>query len=142
MPMYRIHGTDIPWGVGMQVSHGCVRLYPEDIERLFPQVPIGTQGVFAYETVKVGRRGNAVYVESHEDIYGKTPATFREAIDAARPTRLVERGRPGEARGRPAGLRRRAVRGLGQRRGPDDDIECVPCGSCEYGPLPSARWLI
>jgi hypothetical protein len=37
--------------------------------------------VFAYETVKVGRRGSAVYVESHEDIYGKTPATFREAID-------------------------------------------------------------
>jgi L,D-transpeptidase ErfK/SrfK len=80
MPMYRIHGTNIPWGVGMQVSHGCVRLYPEDIERLFPQVPIGTQGVFAYQTVKVGRRGSAVYVETHEDIYGKTPAVFREAI--------------------------------------------------------------
>ena len=36
---YGIHGTDIPWGVGMQVSHGCVRLYPEDIERLYPLVP-------------------------------------------------------------------------------------------------------
>jgi L,D-transpeptidase ErfK/SrfK len=81
MPMYRIHGTNIPWGVGMQVSHGCVRLYPEDIERLFPQVPVGTPGVFAYETVKVGRRGGAVYVESHEDIYGKTPAVFSTALN-------------------------------------------------------------
>jgi L,D-transpeptidase ErfK/SrfK len=81
MPMYRIHGTNIPWGVGMQVSHGCVRLYPEDIERLFPQVPVGTAGVFAYETVKVGRRGGAVYVESHEDIYGKTPAIFSTALN-------------------------------------------------------------
>src|SRR5206468_3361264 len=33
LPLYGIHGTDIPWGVGMQVSHGCVRLYPEDLER-------------------------------------------------------------------------------------------------------------
>jgi L,D-transpeptidase ErfK/SrfK len=81
MPMYRIHGTNIPWGVGMQVSHGCVRLYPEDIERLFPQVPVGTPGVFLYQTVKVGRRGGAVYVESHEDIYGKTPAIFSAALN-------------------------------------------------------------
>jgi L,D-transpeptidase ErfK/SrfK len=48
MPGYRIHGTDIPWGVGMQVSHGCVRLYPEDIEQLFPIVPVGTPGEFIY----------------------------------------------------------------------------------------------
>ncbi len=82
LPMYRIHGTDIPWGVGMQVSHGCVRLYPEDIEHLFPQVPVGVQGEFTYQTVKLGRQGGEVYVEAHEDIYGKTPAIFREALAA------------------------------------------------------------
>jgi len=80
LPMYRIHGTDIPWGVGMQVSHGCVRLYPEDIERLFPIVPVGTPGEFTYQTVKVGRMNGAVYAESHEDIYAKHPAIFREAM--------------------------------------------------------------
>ena len=79
LPMYAIHGTDIPWGVGMQVSHGCVRLYPEDIERLFPHVPIGAPGEFAYQPVKVGTRGGAVYVETHRDIYGYAPALFREA---------------------------------------------------------------
>ncbi len=78
--MYRIHGTDIPWGVGMQVSHGCVRLYPEDIERLFPIVPIGTPGEFTYQTVKVGRMNGAIWAESHEDIYAKHPAIFREAM--------------------------------------------------------------
>jgi L,D-transpeptidase ErfK/SrfK len=78
LPMYRIHGTDIPWGVGMQVSHGCVRLYPEDIERLFPLVPVGTPGEFTYQPVKVGRRGGAVYVEAHRDIYGSRPALFRD----------------------------------------------------------------
>ncbi|MGH7895621.1 MAG: L,D-transpeptidase family protein [Candidatus Binatia bacterium] len=80
LPMYRIPGTNIPWGVGMQVSHGCVRLYPEDIERLFPQVSIGTPGEFVYQTVKVGRRGGAVFAEVHEDIYGHNPALFRDTM--------------------------------------------------------------
>ncbi|HXJ34978.1 MAG TPA: L,D-transpeptidase family protein [Candidatus Eisenbacteria bacterium] len=80
LPMYRIHGTNIPWGVGMQVSHGCVRLYPEDIERLFPTVPIGTPGEFTYQTIKIGRRGDVVFAEAHEDIYGHNPAIFREAM--------------------------------------------------------------
>ena len=80
LPMYRIHGTDIPWGVGMQVSHGCIRLYPEDIERLFPLVPIGTPGEFVYQVVKLGRLNGAVFAEVHEDIYGKSPAIFRDAM--------------------------------------------------------------
>ncbi len=79
LPLYGIHGTDIPWGVGMQVSHGCVRLYPEDIERLFPLVPVGTPGEFTYQPVKVGVRGGAVYLETHRDIYGYAPAFYREA---------------------------------------------------------------
>ena len=79
LPMYRIHGTNIPWGVGMQVSHGCVRLYPEDIERLFPLVPVGTPGEFAYDTLKVGMRDGALYAESQADIYGYKPAAYRDA---------------------------------------------------------------
>jgi len=77
MPLYRIHGTNIPWGVGMQVSHGCIRLYPEDIEHLFPKVPVGAPGEFAYQTVKVGMRDGAVWLESHADIYGEAPALYR-----------------------------------------------------------------
>jgi len=79
LPLYGIHGTDIPWGVGMQVSHGCVRLYPEDIERLFPLVPVGAPGEFVYQPVKAGTRGGTVYVETHRDIYGYAPALYREA---------------------------------------------------------------
>jgi L,D-transpeptidase ErfK/SrfK len=79
LPLYGIHGTDIPWGVGMQVSHGCIRLYPEDIERLFPTVPIGTTGEFVYQPVKVGAREGRVYVEVHKDIYDMVPGLYREA---------------------------------------------------------------
>jgi L,D-transpeptidase ErfK/SrfK len=90
LPMYGIHGTNIPWGVGMQVSHGCVRLYPEDIERLFPLVTAGLPGEFAYQPVKVGRRDGAVLVEVHRDIYGYAPALHREAMDALERARLAE----------------------------------------------------
>jgi L,D-transpeptidase ErfK/SrfK len=41
-PSYLIHGTNKPYGVGLRSSHGCIRLYPEDIEVLFNAVPIGT----------------------------------------------------------------------------------------------------
>jgi len=79
MKGYRIHGTDIPWGVGMQVSHGCVRLYPEDIAALYPIVPVGTPGEFIYQPVKIGARGGRIYAEVSPDIYTLTPGMFTEA---------------------------------------------------------------
>jgi L,D-transpeptidase ErfK/SrfK len=69
LPLYGIHGTNIPWGVGMEVSHGCIRLYPEDIQRLFAVIPIGSPGEIVYEPVKIGSRDGDVYVEVHRDIY-------------------------------------------------------------------------
>lgn len=41
-PSYLIHGTNKPYGVGLRSSHGCIRLYPEDIEYLFNNIPVGT----------------------------------------------------------------------------------------------------
>ncbi len=69
LPLYGIHGTNIPWGVGMEVSHGCIRLYPEDIQRLFTIVPVGVAGEIVYQPVKVGARDGDVFVEVHPDIY-------------------------------------------------------------------------
>ncbi|MDQ6717395.1 MAG: L,D-transpeptidase [Gemmatimonadota bacterium] len=44
---YGIHGTDHPESIGQSVSHGCVRMRNEDIEKLYPMVPVGTP-VFIY----------------------------------------------------------------------------------------------
>ena len=82
--LYRIHGTSKPWGIGMQVTHGCVQLYPEDIEHLFPLVPVGTPVEFTYQPVKVGRRQGKTYVEVHEDIYGTNRNPLDSALQAAR----------------------------------------------------------
>jgi L,D-transpeptidase ErfK/SrfK len=62
-----IHGTDQPYGVGRKASHGCLRLYPEDIPRLFELVPVKTRVTIVREPVKVGVRGGRVFVEVHDD---------------------------------------------------------------------------
>lgn len=65
MPGYLMHGTNKPYGVGMRVSHGCIRLYPEDIANLFPQVPVGTKVRIINQPFKAGWLGGKLYVEVH-----------------------------------------------------------------------------
>jgi L,D-transpeptidase ErfK/SrfK len=81
LPTYGIHGSNKEWGVGMLVSHGCLRLYNEDIATLFPIVEVGTPGAFVYEPVKVGKHRGRVLVEVHEDIYGFVPALYKSAVE-------------------------------------------------------------
>jgi L,D-transpeptidase ErfK/SrfK len=61
---YLIHGTNKPWGVGMRVSHGCIRLYPESIASLYPQVPVGTTVRIISERLLVGVRGGVPYLQA------------------------------------------------------------------------------
>ncbi|WP_223177952.1 L,D-transpeptidase family protein [Pseudohalioglobus sediminis] len=65
IPSYLIHGTNKAFGVGMRVSHGCIRMLPEDIEYLFPQVPVGTPVQIINQPVKAGWYGGELYVEVH-----------------------------------------------------------------------------
>ncbi len=81
LPGYAIHGTNKNWGIGMRVSHGCVRMFPEDIEAFFPLVAVGSKGRFVYQPVKVGVRRGRVVVEVHEDIYGVKPWPWLEAME-------------------------------------------------------------
>lgn len=60
---YLIHGTNEPRGIGMQVTHGCIRMYPEDIEWLFGQTPVSTPVTIVNQPVKFGWAGNDLYLE-------------------------------------------------------------------------------
>src|ERR1044071_9171094 len=62
---YLIHGTNRPAGVGMQVTHGCIRMYPEDIEPFFKMVPVSTQVRIIKQPYKMGWKGNDLYIEVH-----------------------------------------------------------------------------
>ena len=68
IPSYLIHGTNQPYGVGLRVSHGCVRLYPEDIARLFPEVPKGTRVTIVNQPYVAGWRNGQLYLEAHQPL--------------------------------------------------------------------------
>lgn len=67
-PGYLIHGTDRPYGVGMRVTHGCIRLYPEDIRRLFKEVPVGTPVRIVNQPYKAGWYRGVLYFEAHSPL--------------------------------------------------------------------------
>ena len=72
---YLIHGTNRPAGVGMQVTHGCIRMYPEDVEELFDLVGINTRVNLIDQTTKVGWQRGTLFVERHPPLEGtKNPA--------------------------------------------------------------------
>jgi L,D-transpeptidase ErfK/SrfK len=78
-PRYLIHGTNKPDGVGRNVSHGCIRMYPEDIERLFGKVSAGVPVRTVNQPATAGWLGDRLYLEVHPS------KTQTEEIDTARP---------------------------------------------------------
>lgn len=64
-PGYLIHGTNKPLTIGRRVSHGCMRMYPEDVEQLVQRVPRGVPVKIINAPIKVGRKNNVLYVEIH-----------------------------------------------------------------------------
>ena len=79
-PGYLIHGTNRPRGVGMQVTHGCLRMLPEDIEWLFPQVPTGLPVTIVNQPVKMGLRDGRLYVEAHPALEDRGPNELDDLI--------------------------------------------------------------
>ena len=79
---YLLHGTNRPAGIGMQVTHGCMRLYPEDIEALFGMVPLNTPVTIVNQPFKVGWQGGRLWVEVH-------PALKEDVVEPPRLTDLM-----------------------------------------------------
>jgi len=65
---YMIHGTNNPTAVGMSVTHGCIRMYPEDVAALFPLVSVGTRVWLVNEPVKVAWVDGKLLLEAHPPI--------------------------------------------------------------------------
>jgi L,D-transpeptidase ErfK/SrfK len=75
-----IHGTNAPRSIYQVITHGCIRLHPDDISALFGEVSVGTRGVLLYQPVLVAIHGNDVFVEAHRDVYGRGPADALEFV--------------------------------------------------------------
>jgi L,D-transpeptidase ErfK/SrfK len=79
LPSYLIHGTNKPSGVGMRISHGCIRLYPEDIETLFDRGPPRTPVHIVDQPILAGWRDGVLYLEAHPPLAEDTRAIVSEA---------------------------------------------------------------
>jgi L,D-transpeptidase ErfK/SrfK len=74
LPGYLIHSTNRPAGVGMRVTHGCIRMFPEDIEYLFGQIGIDTPVRIINTPVKIGWEGDRLVMEAHPVLEVAMPA--------------------------------------------------------------------
>jgi L,D-transpeptidase ErfK/SrfK len=89
-PSYLIHGTNKPPGVGMRVSHGCMRLYPEDIQALFAAVPVGTKVTVVNQPLLYRWQGDSLYVQSYpkpvegkDDSVTPEPTVYDDSVGSA-----------------------------------------------------------
>ncbi len=79
-PGYGLHGTNRPQGVGRRVSHGCIRLYDQDIQALYEKVIPGTKVRIIYHPAKASLQDNWLLLEVHPDYLGRYPDLFQEAL--------------------------------------------------------------
>jgi len=98
-----IHGTNRPYGIGRRTSHGCLRLYPEDIVTLFKLVSLGTRVQIIDEPVKASLVRNRILLEAHPPVTGTIAAggalrllarkRFLTRVDFAKVVRVIEERR-------------------------------------------------
>jgi L,D-transpeptidase ErfK/SrfK len=78
---YLIHGTNNPMAVGMAITHGCVRMYPEDVAALFPLIPVGTKVWLINEPVKVAFVEGELLMEAHPPVDEEGQNTAEPNLD-------------------------------------------------------------
>ena len=83
LPGYLIHGTNRPAGVGMRVTHGCIRMFPEDIEFLFGKIDLNTAVRIINQPIKMGWSGNELVMEVHPVLEFVLPEAADETADEA-----------------------------------------------------------
>ena len=87
-----IHATNRPWTVGYYVSHGCIRMLPQEIEKLFPQVSVGTTVKIIYRPIKLALTPQGrVYLEAVPNIYGWELHSLEWVKDMAEYYNLTDR---------------------------------------------------
>jgi L,D-transpeptidase ErfK/SrfK len=69
-PGYGIHGTNAPASIYRFQTHGCIRLHPDDVARLFPAVAVGAAGEIVYEPLLLVQMSDGrIWLEAHPDVY-------------------------------------------------------------------------
>jgi L,D-transpeptidase ErfK/SrfK len=69
-PSYLIHGTNKPASIGLKATNGCIRLYPEDVKKLYSNTPVNTPVCIVDQPYLIGQRDGVVYMEVHTPLEG------------------------------------------------------------------------
>jgi L,D-transpeptidase ErfK/SrfK len=76
---YLVHGTNKPASIGLRATYGCIRLYPEDIKRLFENTPVKTPVRIVNQPYIVGQRDGIIYIEAHTPFEESGAAELKKA---------------------------------------------------------------
>ena len=76
---YLVHGTNKPASIGLRATYGCIRLYPEDIKRLYKNTPVKTPVRIVNQPYLVGQRDGIIYIEAHKPFEGSGTAEMKKA---------------------------------------------------------------
>jgi L,D-transpeptidase ErfK/SrfK len=109
---YLIHGTNKPSGVGMRVTHGCIRMFPEDIEALFTLVEPGTPVHIVNQPYKLGWGSDGLYLEAHLPLGEESEAATAIATELTRLFVVATESRAAEVSWDSAELVMQAARGI------------------------------
>lgn len=93
IPGYLIHSTQKTNGIGMRVSHGCMRMYPADIEKFFPTVKAGTTVNIVNQPVKVGWHHDTLYIQVYPEME-EMPMSYEQRLNMA--LDLIQRANGGQ----------------------------------------------
>jgi L,D-transpeptidase ErfK/SrfK len=88
---YGIHGTNTRWSIGREATHGCVRLFEDEVQQLYERTPVGTPLEIVYQPYKWGRQGRVIYLEVHPDRYARVSERLAEALAPIRDSGLLDR---------------------------------------------------
>ena len=91
IPGILIHSTTKPWSIYSFASHGCIRVYPEQMEEFFKEVKVNTPGEIIYKPVKLAvTEEGRVFLEVHRDVYNKSSGLATEARHLIEKQKLSE----------------------------------------------------
>lgn len=114
-PSYLIHATNKPYGIGRNVSHGCIQLYPEDMAHLYDEVPVGTPVRVIDQEVQTAWVGNDLYISVFPNKKQAEAIGVSEAVTPEIPARLMKQVKAAAA-GHAQHIDWRAVEAAGRAR--------------------------
>ncbi len=88
---YGVHGTNVRWSIGREATHGCIRLYEDEMRKLFSRTRTGTVVRLTYHPYKWGVDQGRLYLEVHPDLYRRLPDRLASALEVPRALGILDR---------------------------------------------------